>query len=285
VVNKKATVCVAENGQLVGDAPSLEKGQQVSVQLLTRKGTAPLYALTVKFQRITVKGEGATGTLKRTTAQFWTAARAWNLSLTGAGTLSIDVTRTAGTETLDDLIAKPGDNAKQCTVPAGQFNQTIDVAGRYYFSAGIGAIYAPILSRSYGLQTGDDGVQRITKTDTGGVDIVANVTAYPWGVDERVDRVALGFMLGTSMGSFGKRWYLGPQLTAPIGIGVTGGIGIQAAPVLEGELVNGQPATGQNIPTETGAIATWFVGINLEAQLFKTVFGALFEKDTSVTTE
>jgi hypothetical protein len=269
-------LCVDVLGHVVGPPVELREGQVALVQLVGLVVLQATVDLSVNFEPTIIVGQADFSTVKLKAALEWEIKGSKQAKLTRLGKLNISVARAAGTSRYID----PADGVNHdCNVPAGNASLSLDVHGRYYFSAGMMVAYTRLQERNFTRQTGDDGVMRIGQQDSAGIDYVLNVVAYPWGVDEERDFAALGILFGTSVASLGKRWYAGAELSSPIGFGVSGGAALSVVSKLDEPLVAGQPFNGDQIPTHNAAEPTWYVGVNLQAALFKKAFGAIFGSD------
>jgi hypothetical protein len=158
-------------------------------------------------------------------------------------------------------------------------DRTLTVTGKYYFMLGIMPTYAGLYDREHSLHRSDDGVQRIFQQDVREIDYAATLSAYPWGVDEDNDRYAVGTLVGTSLRNPGQRWYLGLGLSTPLNIGFVGGAGLIVVNELDHDFEVGQPLADSSFPTHRTVVPTWFLGVNIEAELFKRAFKGIVGDD------
>jgi hypothetical protein len=278
--NNVLTLCMSASAQWIGPQPEIHEGETVNIEVIADSGFGASVALDASFERTLVAHAITELPAFSPKSIKWGVIRSKSVFVSAQGTLHVSFHRGTGPEVTTDLGSDAGGTgakATSCTIAELAVNDlSLTVHGRYYFSAGLMVAYTRLQSRSFSRQTGDDGVMRIGEQDSPGIDYVLNVVAYPAGVDEEKAPFSWGLLFGTSVGSLGKRWYGGLELASPIGFGVSAGAAVVVVPKLDEPLVSGQPFSGDQLATHDVAEPTWYVGVNLQATLFKTVFGALF---------
>lgn len=264
------TLCFGPTGEFIGPKPALREGLKVTALVFAPESATGIFTVDVTFERTLIAH--LIDFKKDINFSDDFVKRAETSGFVGsAGKLKVKLTRSLGTFQQTD-----GQNTVACNYEALTKEHVLEVGGHYHFSAGIMVTYTGLAERTYSRQTGDDGVTRIGEHPSSGIDYVANVTAYPFGVDKDHTPVAAGFLFGTSLASLGKRWYGGLELSSPIGFGISGGLAVVIVPTLDEPLVANQPFAGDQIATHNVAEPTYYLGVNLQAELFKKAFGALF---------
>lgn len=260
-------VCVGPTGRILDGGGELRDGDDVEVQLVGRRDRASDFTLAVTNDRLVLLGvPPAAGVTKRSGRQF-AVVRRHRLKVRGAGTLAITISFEAHEVDV---------GGTACKVDKGEHQVELPVSGDYYFRLGAMIAYADSLERRYALATGDDGVSRIVANDRSGTDFLVTLAAYPAGVPSDFGAgVAFAFVLGTPATDFGDRWYLGALLELPLGFGLGGGVLVTRSDGLDHGLVAGQPFDGETLPTTSEAVASWFLGVNLDASLFARAFKSL----------
>jgi hypothetical protein len=269
---KRAVICLSPAGRPLVDPKArgawreLQDKQLVEIRLYTRSSSAGHYNLAVRNERTLIWSPLRAQDLKGA-AETWVRSGVVRTRVYGAGWLRVRVNHAAHHERLTDR--------KACKVPRGDRRVTHHVAKQHYFGAGILIAYVGLKDRSFSLAQGDDGVSRIFEDQADGVDYIANLVAYPLGVEEdKMLQFAPGIVLGTSLELPGRRWYLGLQLELPLGFGLAGGTVVSVVPKLSDDLLVGQPYSGE-IPTSDTASFSWWAGINLDLVLFTKFFRSL----------
>ncbi len=263
-------LCLDPAGTLI-HVPVLKEGNDVTI-VLYRPEVQGTFEIDATFKRSQV--------LKPELRLQGPAARAWSrgpthtIRLTSAGTLKV-TTRAA----IPSLGINPGTpQAGVCTLPSLEKNHSFDVTGHYHFMLGVMPTYAGLYERSFTLHQSDDGVQRVFPQDEREIDLAATLSAFPFGVSTE-DPVAVGFVLGTGLRELGKRWYAGLEVASPIGFGIAGGAAFISVPELDSDFVPGQPLADTRVPTHDTIETTWFVGIDVQAELFRRAFEGLADED------
>jgi hypothetical protein len=268
-------LCLGAGGDTIGPVPELHEGKPIDVLVLVRSDFEATLSLETSFKQTLLVNPVEVNPFDKKSSG-WSIKQRARVHPKGLGDLEIKIVRGAGTVRPP---IKPGSTTgmpDECQFADKTSTRSFHVSGHYHFSGGIMVAYTRMQERSYSRQTGDDGVMRLGEQASPGVDYVANVVAYPWGVDADHDIASLGLLFGTSLNSIGKRWYAGVELASPIGFGVSAGTAIVVVPKLDEPLMAGQPFAGDTIATHSVAEPTWYVGINLQPQLFQKAFGALF---------
>jgi len=276
-------LCLGGSGTFLGAVPELRERAVVDILVIVDQSFNATVDLDVAFERTLVAHiEGIKAEENALRGPGLRIAAERRVTLTGLGTLTLTFKRGKGTVdviNVQTVETQGASNPTTCEFPEQNKTISLTVKGHYHFSANMMVAYTHLQSRSYSRQTGDDGVTRIAQQDSGGIDYVLNVTAYPFGVDEERDFAAVGLLLGTSVASLGKRWYAGLEVSSPIGFGVSGGAALSIVSKLDQPLVAGQPFAGDEVPVHDQAEPTWYVGVNLQAVLFKNVFNAITGND------
>ncbi len=252
--------------------PLLEEGHDVTVVLLQPEFRDHRFELEVKFKRTVLldlklfdDGKDSGG---------WAFGPQHTVRLASAGTLQVE-TRVLPTGQAGRATSFSGNGGKACIV-SDTLKKTLsfDVGGHYHFMLGVMPTYAGLFDRKHTLNRSDDGVQRVYAQEIREVDWALTLSGYPWGVSPD-DFGALGLVVATSLRDIGKRWYTGIEWASPIGLGIVGGAALIVVPQLDEDFLTGQPLTDTQVPVHNSAVVTWFLGINIEAHLFRKAFKAL----------
>jgi hypothetical protein len=271
----RGKLCITPSGMTYGVNRLSDDLGALAVELWVPHSDGVTYSLDVSYEKIVLKNSGNVP-LKdaRSGAQNFTRVADAEVLLTGAGKLHVTVEWKAGAGA---QVTPPSGSC----VPdsAGKLTKTFPVSGRYFFMLGFMPTYAGLYERTHTLHRSDDGVQRLFEQDVQEIDYTATLSAFPGGVDEDKQGAALGFLLGTSITNPGRRWYLGAQLSTPINIGLVAGAGLIVVDELDRDFEAGQPLEDTNFPTHSTVVPTWFLGVNIEAELFKKAFKGIAGDD------
>jgi hypothetical protein len=273
----KHSICITPSGKLYGVNQLTDHTGPIAVELWAPRANDVTYSLEVSYEKTVLNNGGLKPALKKEESggiYYFSRVEPKNpqplINLNSAGKLTIKVT--TETSTNPTVTAKTSGACHLGTAP-GPKTLVLPVTGRYYFMLGFMPTYGGIFDRKNTLHRGDDGVQRVFQQDTREVDYAATLTAFPYGVDEeRMTGPVPGFVLGTSIRNPGKRWYLGLAVSTPINIAFVAGAELAVVDALDEDFVSGQPLEDTNFPTHSTVVPTWFVGVNVEAELFKKAF-------------
>jgi hypothetical protein len=278
----KGKLCVTPGGTTYGyGLTSLtDRSGPLTVELWAPITPSLEYSMTIDYEKSIVTDNGLKPSQSENkaidTKRVFFRAATETVDLTSGGKLKISVTwKNFGPAA---TISYEGTNT--CTADqAFPTTTTVTIAGHYYFMLGFMPTYAGLFDRKNTLHHSDDGVQRLFQQDVQDIDYTATLTAFPGGIDEGKTRFAVGGTLGTSIRNPGKRWYLGLELTTPINIGIVGGAGLIVVDALDRDFVVGQPLSDTSFPTHSTVVPTWFIGVNVEAELFKKAFKGIAGND------
>jgi len=272
-------LCLTPSG-LVLHQPELTEGMTLTVVLHYPLTASHVVKLEVEFKQSQVMEMGGMLPVPKLQRGGDWATIQRQVRLTSAGTLEI---RTAlegqGVVTLPENLTDQAPTIAQCQRSSPLVRTHVfPVTGHYHFMVGIMPVWAGLYETSYTLHRGDDGVARVYRQDSQELEIAATLSAYPFGVS--TDEFAeVGLVLGAGLRNLGQRWYTGIEITSPIGFGVVGGLGLIVADELDEDFQEGQPFAGSQVPTHKTVEPTWFVGVNIQAELFRYAFKGLADED------
>lgn len=273
-------LCITPSGKLYGITEPQTSMGTLDVELWAPTSAQLSYKLDINYKKFVLKGDGLKGEQdpkKAAQAPFFSSVVKQTIKLTTAGKLEITVSWENGGTEASVLYDK--DKAVCAPKETGKVARTVAVTGKYYFMLGLMPTYAGLYDREHTLHRSDDGVQRVFQQDVREIDYAATLSAYPTGVDEDNDRWAAGFLLGTSVRNPGQRWYTGIQVSTPINIGLAAGAGFIIVNQLDRDFEVGQPLEDSSFPTHRTVVPTWFLGINVEAELFRKAFKGIVGDD------